>query len=215
MANQRIRGASEWLKAVVAGERQHASHALQVAMGTLFILNLHLPREIIAAVTAIVTFTRCPLTEIRSVSSARRYLCRYVQVQPRLSAHGRRAEPSVGLLSLPPLLHLLQLRLLVAVLQVLHEDGHDHVDQHELGRQDEGDKVNRGDDGEVAEAVAVLRSAISQRILHDGGRGGACIAFFMQKFRRLSKIKQFKVIFRCVNAARCTFCLLQQKEILL
>lgn len=45
MANQGVRGASQRWSAVVAGERQHASHALQVAMGTLFILHLHLPRD--------------------------------------------------------------------------------------------------------------------------------------------------------------------------
>lgn len=62
MANGRIRRASEWLNVVVAGERQHASHAQQVAMRTLLILNLHLPHEIITAVTVIVTSTPCPLT---------------------------------------------------------------------------------------------------------------------------------------------------------
>lgn len=45
MANQGVGGASWRRSAVVAGERQHASHALQVAMGTLLILDLHLPRD--------------------------------------------------------------------------------------------------------------------------------------------------------------------------
>lgn len=60
MANGRIRGASEWLNVAVAGERQHASHARQVAMGTLLILNLHLPHEIITAVIVII-ITSSPL----------------------------------------------------------------------------------------------------------------------------------------------------------
>lgn len=71
-----------------------------------------------------------------------------------------------GLLALPPLLHLLQLRLLVALLQVLHEDGHHHVDQHELRRQHKGDEVDGRDQRQVGEAVAVLRSAVAQRVLN-------------------------------------------------
>lgn len=110
------------------------------------------------------------------------YLRRCVQVGSRVSAHRHNAEAPAGLLPLPfalpllplrPLLHLLQLRLLVAVLQVLHEHGHHHVDQNELGRQHERDEVHWGDDGQVAEAVAVLRPAVSQRVLGGGkGRGG-------------------------------------------
>lgn len=55
MANGRIRGTSEWLNVAVAGERQHASHAQQVAMGTLLILNLHLPHEIIIVIVIATT----------------------------------------------------------------------------------------------------------------------------------------------------------------
>lgn len=102
------------------------------------------------------------------------YLRRCVQVGSRLSAHRGHAEAPAGLLPLTlpllplrPLFHLLQLRLFVAVLQVLHEHGHHHVDQHELGRQHECDEVHRGDDGQVAEAVAVLRPAVSQRVLQE------------------------------------------------
>lgn len=117
------------------------------------------------------------------------YLRRCVQIGSRVSAHRHNAEAPAGLLPLPfplsfplpllllrPLLHLLQLRLLVAVLQVLHEHGHHHVDQHELGRQHERDEVHRGDDGQVAEAVAVLRPAVSQRVLGGGGEGRGGVA---------------------------------------
>lgn len=100
--------------------------------------------------------------------SARHYLRGRVRVGPQVHAHRRRAETSVGLLSLPHLcllLHLLQLSLLVAVLQVLHQHRHDHIDQHELGSEDEGDKVNRRDQRKVGEAVAILRAALSQRVL--------------------------------------------------
>lgn len=99
------------------------------------------------------------------------YLRRCVRVGSRISAQRRHAEAPAGLLPLPPLLHLLQLRLLVAVLQVLHEHRHHHVDQHELGRQHERDEVHRGDDGQVAETVAVLRPAVSQRVLGARERG--------------------------------------------
>lgn len=121
------------------------------------------------------------------------YLRRCVAVGSRVSAHRHHAEAPAGLLPLPlpfpllrplrPLLHLLQLRLLVAVLQVLHEHGHHHVDQHELGRQHERDKVDRGDDGQVAEAVAVLRPAVSQRVLGGGG-GGAEEIMFKKKTKK-------------------------------
>lgn len=70
-----------------------------------------------------------------------RYLCRCVHIWPQVSANRRSAEAAVGLLPLPlslpplfPLLHLLQLCLLVTVLQVLHQNGYHHVDQHELSR---------------------------------------------------------------------------------
>lgn len=55
MANGRIRRAFEWLRAVVAGERQHASHAQQVAMGTLLIFKLHLQNNITTAVIFVIT----------------------------------------------------------------------------------------------------------------------------------------------------------------
>lgn len=104
------------------------------------------------------------------------HLRRCVQMWPQVSAQRGRAEAAARLLSLPHLcllLHCLQLRLLVAVLQVLHQNGHDHVDQHELSRQDEGDKVDGGDQGKVGEAVAILRATLPQRVLDDGVKRGA------------------------------------------
>lgn len=101
------------------------------------------------------------------------HLCRCVPVWPQVSTYRRSAEASAGLLplplllSLPPLLHLLQLSLLVALLQVLHQNGYNHVDQHELSRQDEGDEVNGGDQGQVGEAVAILGATLTQCVLED------------------------------------------------
>lgn len=72
MANQGVRGASQRWSAVVAGERQHASHALQVAMGTLFILHLHLPRdEHRTSASASVVAVRCR----RPIAAFGRFTC--------------------------------------------------------------------------------------------------------------------------------------------
>lgn len=96
MANGRIRGASEWLNVAVAGERQHASHAQQVAMGTLLILKLHLPHEIITAVIVTVTSTPFPPTR------AEHTLCPLpVQVRPRL-APGLRPQMQCWSVGWPP-----------------------------------------------------------------------------------------------------------------
>lgn len=39
--------------------------------------------------------------------------------------------------------------------KVLHQHSYDHVDQHKLGRQHEGHKVDRGDDSVVAGGLLV------------------------------------------------------------
>ena len=60
--------------------------------------------------------------------------------------------------------------LFVRLLEVFHEDGHDHVDEHKLGHQDENDeKDGRDDAGHAAVADAVGRriAVFSQSVLHD------------------------------------------------
>lgn len=102
------------------------------------------------------------------------YLRRCFHVRAQVSAHRGRSEALAGLLLLSQLcflLHLLQLGLLVAVLQVLHQDGHDHVDEYELSSEHEGDKVDGRDEGKVAEALAIQRPTLSQRVLENMGRG--------------------------------------------
>lgn len=99
------------------------------------------------------------------------YLGRCVPIWPQFSAHRCSAETPAGLLPLPlllsllPLLHLFQLSLLVALLQVLHQNGHDHVDQHKLSGEHEGDEVNGGDQGQIGEAVAILGATLTQGVL--------------------------------------------------
>lgn len=92
------------------------------------------------------------------------YLRRCVYFRPQVTRHRRRAEPPFSFLFLPHLfflLHRLQLGFLVAVLQVLHQDGDNHIDQHKLGGEHEGDKVNGRDEGKVGEAMAILWATLS------------------------------------------------------
>lgn len=60
----------------------------------------------------------------------------------------------------------LLLRLLVALLQVLHEHGDHHIHQDKLGRQHEGHEVDGRDDSVVAGGLLV---AVSQGVLRTGG----------------------------------------------
>ena len=53
---------------------------------------------------------------------------------------------------------------------MLHEDGHHHVDEDELGHQDEDDEEERGDvlvDAAVAETVLGVITLLPQSVLHD------------------------------------------------
>lgn len=101
------------------------------------------------------------------------YLRRCFHVWPQVSTHRCGSEALAGLLLLSQLcflLHLLQLGLLVAVLQVLHQDGHDHIDEYELSSEHERDKVDGRDEGKVREAVAIQRATLSQRVLENVGK---------------------------------------------
>ena len=60
--------------------------------------------------------------------------------------------------------------LLVRLLQVLHEDGHHHVDQDELGHKDEHDEEERSDvlvDAAVAETIVRGVALLPQGVFHD------------------------------------------------
>lgn len=60
------------------------------------------------------------------------------------------------------------LGLLVAVVQMLHEHGHHHVDEHELGREHEADEVQRRHEVQAAQAAALVVGAVPQRVLRPG-----------------------------------------------
>jgi hypothetical protein len=60
--------------------------------------------------------------------------------------------------------------LLVRLFQVLHEHGHDDVDEHELRHQDEDDEEEGrevGRDAAVAQAVVAVLALFPQRVFHD------------------------------------------------
>ena len=84
------------------------------------------------------------------------------------------AEASLSQLQLDLGVHLgVLLRLLVGVVQVLHEHGHHHVDQDELGREHEGHEIHGRDELQpgVAAVVAAWTAywAFPQRVLVGGG----------------------------------------------
>lgn len=57
-----------------------------------------------------------------------------------------------------------------AHLQVLHQHGHHHVDEHELRHQHEDHEVERRDEGAdatVAHALLARVTILAQRVLHD------------------------------------------------
>jgi len=60
--------------------------------------------------------------------------------------------------------------LLVRLLQVFHKHSHDHVDQNELGHEDENDEEEGGEvrgDAAVAEAVVAVLALLPQGVFHD------------------------------------------------
>jgi len=70
---------------------------------------------------------------------------------------------------------------LVALLQMLHQHGHHHVDQHKLRHQHECDEVEGRHQRQVGEAVAVLWPTLPQRVLlrgedQGGGEGRSIVS---------------------------------------
>lgn len=60
--------------------------------------------------------------------------------------------------------------LFVGLLQVFHQDGDDHVDQDELGHQNEYDKKDGSDDtrdAAVFDTISRCVAILTQRVLHD------------------------------------------------
>lgn len=53
---------------------------------------------------------------------------------------------------------------------MLHQDGHDYIDEYELSSEHKGDKVDGRDEGKVREAVAIQRATLSQRVLENVGK---------------------------------------------
>ena len=60
--------------------------------------------------------------------------------------------------------------LFVRLFQMLHEDGHDDVDQDKLGHEDEDDEEEGREVGRhaaVPETVVLLLALLAERVLHD------------------------------------------------
>lgn len=79
---------------------------------------------------------------------------------------------AVGHLQLYLSIHLrILLGFLVAVVQVFHEHGHHHVDEHELSCEYEAHEVQGRHELQAAQAAALIVGAISQSILPQGQAG--------------------------------------------
>lgn len=57
------------------------------------------------------------------------------------------------------------LGLLVAVVEMFHEHSYHHIDEDKLGCEHKADKVQWGDELQVAEAAPVIVAAVTQGIL--------------------------------------------------
>lgn len=57
------------------------------------------------------------------------------------------------------------LGLLVAVIEMFHEHSYHHIDEDKLGCEHKADKVQWGDELQVAEAAPVIVAAVAQGIL--------------------------------------------------
>lgn len=57
------------------------------------------------------------------------------------------------------------LGLLVAVIKMFHEHSYHHIDENKLGCEHKADKVQWGDELQIAEAAPVIVAAVTQGIL--------------------------------------------------
>lgn len=57
------------------------------------------------------------------------------------------------------------LGLLVAVVEMLHEHSYHHIDEDKLGCEHKADKVQWGDELQIAETAPVIVAAVTQGIL--------------------------------------------------
>lgn len=57
------------------------------------------------------------------------------------------------------------LSLLVTVIEMFHEHSYHHIDEDKLGCEHKADKVQWGDELQVAEAASVIVAAVTQGIL--------------------------------------------------
>lgn len=85
MAKGRVGGASEWLVVAVAREGEHASHTLEVTMGTLLFVNLHLQTRHKITITVTVIITAISLYTNTHIHTLCPYLCWYVPIRPQVS----------------------------------------------------------------------------------------------------------------------------------